>query len=127
MSILVLDCNKDSHWLYRRKLLPLTRDITCVDSVDSCKDEVQKREYSLVLLRHEINNSSGEQVYADLRKDGYSGKVVIVASGNGIEKIESLYSGIERVLSKATNGTDFQEEIKPILNCKESVKCSLAK
>ena len=85
MSILILDCNKDSHWLYRRKLLSLTRDITCVDSVEKCKEEIKDNDYSLVLLRHEITNSSGKQVYEDLRSSGYQGKVAIIASGNGLE------------------------------------------
>jgi DNA-binding response OmpR family regulator len=111
VKILVIDSNKDLEVIYRRKLKTLSDEIDFTTCLKKATLYVSKRKYDLILLSHTLKKSDGIEAYNMLRLSGYSGPVIITASGREIQKLRPQYNGIKGLVNKCLNGKAFVEKI----------------
>jgi len=119
VKILIIDSNIDLEVIYRRKLKAISDDVDFTTCLDKAKGLILKRKYDLILLSHILKKSDGTQAYNVLRSTGYTGPVIVTATGRSISSLRPQYNGIKGLVNKCLNGKAFAEKIVEITNSKE--------
>jgi len=116
MKILVVDSNADLEVFYRRKLKSISKEVDfCLDT-ESAKCKINKTAYDLILVSHFLKNTQGNEVYNYIRVLGYSGPIVVVATGKDIQKLRPQYNGIKGLVNKSASDKQFALKVLEVAN-----------
>jgi response regulator of citrate/malate metabolism len=115
MKVLIIDLVNTYEYLYRRKFSQIKADLDFTSKLTDIDKKLTKKSYDLLLIGHNLKNSSGLEAYTKVRNLGYTGDVIIMSPGNNLKQIKSNYENITGVMSKITNTEDFILELNKLI------------
>jgi DNA-binding NtrC family response regulator len=116
MKILIIDLVNTYEYLYRRKLSKIKADVDFITKPTDIEQKLSKKHYDVLLISHNLKNSSGQEMNNKVRQLGYTGNVIIMTPGNHIKEVKECYTDITGVMSKSTNTDDFITELTGLTN-----------
>jgi two-component system response regulator TctD len=115
MRILILDGDKANAALMRRALASLgaavDHEVNALDGIEIARSEA----YSLILLSHLLQDSSGAEALRKLRRSGCEIPVMILATqAENVNRIEYFNLGADDCLTKPFDLLEFEARVKAL-------------
>lgn len=127
MRTLIIDSNDSYIPIYRHKLASITNRVDFAKDADKIIKLVTGRKYDVIFISHILKNLDGIAIIEKLEALNYTGKLIILASGNHIEEITNIYkeTAVVGIVNKGLNRSDFIKTIKNLVKPEPTIKLGL--
>ena len=105
-NVLVIDEDRNSRGVHRRKLSSLQASLQITHSADEALDKIERKRYDIIIIQDRgRKDCNGPEFYDKIRNTGYSGPILVLTSNPSSKR--ERYNGILDLVHKSVSSKNL--------------------